>query len=198
MFILPAKLSQCFFFKDVKAIFDSNLSFGIVFADNINTIGNLPSKINQDIKFIDTFSWNVYEHYEINGKRVLHQLGAFSESFDYLPIETKTIVERRNDFQGYHMIAMTEEYSPFININLDSAIYHDESLSYDVTNSVNGMFYDLFILMKEHLNFTATLHKRKDGKWGPTIVLPNGTIEVNGVPESLVSGFAEMIVARYL
>ena len=48
--------------------------------------------------------------------------------------------------------------------------------------------------MQDFLNFTSTLHKRKDGAWGPTTVLPNGTIQARGITESLSSGFGEMIV----
>ena len=57
------------------------------------------------------------------------------------------------------------------------------------------MHYELYLNMQDFLNFTATLHKRKDGAYGPTIVLPNGTIQARGITESLTSGFGEMIVA---
>ena len=57
------------------------------------------------------------------------------------------------------------------------------------------MHYELYLSLQDFLNFTATLHKRKDGKWGPTTVLPNGTISAVGITESLTSGFAEMIVS---
>ena len=67
--------------------------------------------------------------------------------------------------------------------------------SYDVTKSTEGMHYELYLNMQDFLNFTATLHKRKDGAYGPTIVLPNGTIQARGITESLTSGFGEMIVA---
>ena len=59
------------------------------------------------------------------------------------------------------------------------------------------MFHAMFLVMQKDLNFTATLHKRKDGKWGPTLVLPNGTIEAHGIISSLTTGYAEMIVTRY-
>ena len=66
--------------------------------------------------------------------------------------------------------------------------------SYDVTKSTEGMHYELYLNMQDVLNFTATLHKRKDGAYGPTTVLPNGTIQARGITESLTSGFGEMIV----
>ena len=49
--------------------------------------------------------------------------------------------------------------------------------------------------MQKYLNFSATLRKRKDGKWGPTTVLGNGTILTAGIVESLTSGIGEMIVS---
>ena len=36
--------------------------------------------------------------------------------------------------------------------------------------------------------------KRKDGKWGPTNILANGSVLAGGITKSLTSGFAEMIV----
>ena len=50
------------------------------------------------------------------------------------------------------------------------------------------MFHAMFLVMQKDLNFTATLHKRKDGKWGPTLVLSNGTIEAHGIISSLTTG----------
>ena len=54
----------------------------------------------------------------------------------------------------------------------------------------------MFLILQETLNFTATLHKRKDGKWGPVTEFPNGTIVASGIAESVISGFGEMIVSR--
>ena len=55
-----------------------------------------------------------------------------------------------------------------------------------------------FLIMQKSLNFTATLKKRKDGKWGPTTVLANGTIITEGIVKSVTTGFGEMIVASYV
>ena len=56
------------------------------------------------------------------------------------------------------------------------------------------MFYDMFLIMQENLNFTATIKKREDSKWGPTTLLANGTVLPSGIVKSVTSGFAEMIV----
>ena len=94
------------------------------------------------------------------------------------------------------MKAMVEEVIPYNKIDLKSSIYDISSATYDVTKSVEGMFHDLFLLLQECLNFSSTLHKRKDGIWGTAIILLNGTFQTEGIIQSVTSGFAEMSIAR--
>ena len=89
---------------------------------------------------------------------------------------------------------MTEKYFPFSYFDLELASYDDKSQTYDVTNIAQGMFNDMFRIMQENLNFTATIKKRKDSQWGPTTVFANGTISSFGIVESVTSGFADMII----
>ena len=170
----------------------------MIFVDQVQVIGELPTKINQDISFVDMQTWKVYEHYKINKRTVKNQLGFFNSAFQYVPIIIKSFVERRSNFQEYHMIAMTEDTPPFILLDLSSATYDETSDTFDVTKSVSGMYYEMFLIMQKRLNFTATLRKRKDGKWGPTTVLANGTIITEGIAKSLTSGFGEMVVSWYV
>ena len=37
----------------------------------MKVLTNLPTKINQDIKFVNQEDWKVYEHYKINGKIIM-------------------------------------------------------------------------------------------------------------------------------
>ena len=156
----------------------------------------MQTKIDQDFKFVDMQTWRVFEHYGITKKNIKNELGFFDESFNYVSKIKQTFAERRSNFQGYHMKAMVEESLPFNTIDLSSSDLDTATQTYDVTNSVEGMFYDIFLVMQEYLNFTSTLHKRSDGKWGPIVILPNGTIQAEGIIQSVTSGFAEMIVAR--
>ena len=174
------------------------VKFGLVFVDQVKVISELPTRINQDISFVDMQTWKIYEHYKINKRIVKNQLGFFNSTFQYVPIINKSFVERRSNFQEYHMIAMTEVTPPFITIDLSSATYDETSDTFDVTKSVAGMYYEMFLIMQKHLNFTATLRKRKDGKWGPKTVLANGTIITEGIAKSLASGFGEMVVSWYV
>ena len=76
------------------------VSFGVIFVDHINVIDELPSKINQDIKFVDTQTWMVYEHYTINNMKIKRQIGFFSDFTNYVPTEHLNFDERRSNFQG--------------------------------------------------------------------------------------------------
>ena len=178
---------------------DSNnktILFGIIFLDCLKVIDNLTSAIHQDVKFVDIQTWKVYEHYTINKKRFKKLLGFFNGSFDYVSIVKVPFIERRINLNGYYLKGVTDTEKPFISINLDAAIYDEISQTYDVTDSVKGMFYDIFLEMQEYLNFTFSLHKRKDGEWGPTKILANGTLITGGIVKSLTSGFAEITVTR--
>ena len=169
-------------------------SFGIIFADNVEVIDDLPTKINQDIVFVDVKTWKVYENYAINDKVIKHQLGFFNNSLEYVQTMKSSFENRRGNFHGYQMKAMTEHGPPYLSIDLSFAKYDDMSHTYDVTNSISGMFHGIFEDLKESLNFTSSLHKRKDGKWGPTTVLGNGSVIAGGIIKSVTSGFAEMAV----
>ena len=67
--------------------------FGLIFVDQVSAINDLPTKINQDIKFVDMQTWKVYEHYEINKKFIKNQLGLFNKTFQYVPIIKVTFSE---------------------------------------------------------------------------------------------------------
>ena len=170
------------------------ISFGIIFADTIEVIDHLPTKIDQDIVFVDVKTWKVYEKYAINKIVIKRQLGFFNNLFEYVRTLKLSFEDRRGNFHGYQMKAMTEHYPPFLSIELTSAEFDELSKTFDVTNSVEGMFYYILKDIEEYLNFTSSLHKRLDGKWGPTTVLANGSVIAGGIVKSLTSGFAEMIV----
>ena len=169
-------------------------SFGIILVDNNQVIDSLPTKINQDILFVDVKTRKVYENYAINDRVIKRQLGFFNNTLKYVPTMKLSFEDRRANFHGYQMKAMTENYPPVLSIDLSSAKYDDLSHTYDVTNSTSGMFYSIFQDLKESMNFTSSLRKRRDGKWGPTTLLANGSVIAEGITQSLTSGFAEMIV----
>ena len=57
--------SQCFLCQDVKSMVENSdviVKSGLIFVDQAKVINDLPTKINQDIKFVDMQTWKVYEH----------------------------------------------------------------------------------------------------------------------------------------
>ena len=177
--------------KEIKKV----TSHGIILVDNTEVIDSLPTKINQDILFVDVETGRVYENYAINDEVIKRQLGFFNIFYEYVQRMKLSFEDRRGNFHGYQIKTMTEHYPPYLLIDLSSAKYDEMSQTFDVTNSVGGMFYYIFQELQEYLNFTSSLHKRKDGKWGPTTVLANGSVIAAGITKSVTSGFAEMIVS---
>ena len=60
---------------------------------------------------------------------------------------------------------MPEQAPPFISVEIPKSIKNE---SYDVTETVEGLYHEIFLDMQDLFNFSATIYKRKDGKWGPT------------------------------
>ena len=65
----------------VKKNGNSPIYDGLIFFENFDAIVNLSSRINQDVIFIDTRTWMVYEYYTINGKDIMRSLGFFNSEF---------------------------------------------------------------------------------------------------------------------
>ena len=160
-------------------------------------IEGLSTEINQEIQFVNTETWEVYEHYTVNNEKIQTKLGVFDKNFRFIPTTLQSFVQRRGNFHRYNLKAITEEEIPYIKIDLSLANYDETNQVYDVTQKVEGMYYDIFQILQEQLNFTASIHKRKDGKWGPITKLENGTILTAGIASSITSGFAEIVATRY-
>ena len=96
------------FIQDLQSIIENNnkmVTYGIIFVDNIEALKILPTRINQDIKFVIMENWKVYECYKINEKAVINEVGAFNKTFHYLPQNLTPFEERRHNFHGYHFKA---------------------------------------------------------------------------------------------
>ena len=96
------------------------VTYGIIFLENIGLKDIFQININQEIIFVDTKSWKVYEHFTINGVKTEQQLGFFNKTFHYVPIIHKSFLNRRSNFQGYTLKAVTENSAQFIQIDLQS------------------------------------------------------------------------------
>lgn len=173
---------------------------GLIFMNSHKELQNYSKiHIHQDIKLIDLQTLKVYECYSINEKVMENQLGLLKFDFQGLEYQETMdlhLIQRRANFQGYPLKAMTEVEPPFITLNMELAPLADEYY-YNVTNVVQGMFYDLLLYMQKDLNFTTEILKRPHYEWGTVEQLANGTLATSGMIQSLVNGDAEMICARY-
>ena len=172
------------------------LPYGIIFVDDTKVIERLSTQIDQDIKFVNVNNWTVYEHYIINDRKTMRQLGAFDSNFYYISNSNSSFEERRSNFQGYVVKAMTAHEKPLVVVDISSATLDIKSQTYDVTKFMTGVYADILQDMQKYANFTTTLHQRKDLKWGSITPLDNGTMVPEGIFESVTSGFAEMIVTE--
>ena len=93
------------------------------------------------------------------------------------------------------MTTMSVMAAPVV-VDKSSAILDIKSQTYNVTESVTGVNADILQDLQKYVNFTTTLHQRKDLKWGSITPLDNGTMVPEGIFESVTSGFAEMIIAE--
>ena len=93
------------------------MPYGIVFVNGTKVIERLATNINQNIHFVDVNNWKVYEHYEINNRRTMRELGVLNSNFHFIPFTNISFEERRSNFQGYEIIAMTGITAPEVIID---------------------------------------------------------------------------------
>ena len=164
-------------------------------------------QINQEVYFLSP-SLDLFEKYIVNHQIIIQRLGNFvNDSFIPNTLVKQNFFKRRQDFYGFGMIAMTEEIESAIEINLKNATYFPYNQTYDVTNSIQGSFFDIWKNLETTFNFTTKIYIRKERKgWGVPSQLPNGTILISdGIVKDVWSGKAHVLLsaatilrARYL
>ena len=169
-------------------------------------LGNENVEINQQIYFL-TSSLELHETYTVNGHVVTNKLAYFVGNL-LIPIDSieQNLWKRRKDFHGFQMISMTDTIPSAIQINIENAIYFPTNQTYDVTNSMQGSYYDIWKSLEIVLNFTTKIYKRKERNWGVPNQLSNGTIELSdGMIKDVMLGKAHVLMsaasilhARYL
>ena len=162
------------------------------------------TQINQEVYFLYP-SLDLIEKYIVNDQIIIQRLGHFiNDSFIPNTLVEQNFLKRRQDFRGFGMIAMTVEIESAIEIN-GNATYFPSNQTYDVTNSIQGSFFDIWNNFETTLNFTTKIYKRNDKIWGVpsksngTIVLSDGVVNDvwSGKAHVLLSA-ATIVHARYL
>ena len=165
------------------------------------------TQINQEVYFLSP-SLDLIEKYTVNDQIIIQRLGHFvNDSFIPNTLVEQNVFKRRQDFHGFGMMAMTEKIESAIEINIENATYFPSNQTYDVTNSIQGSFFDIWKNLETTLNFTTKIYIRNETKgWGVPSQLSNGTIVLSdGVVNDVWSGKAHVLLsaativhARYL
>ena len=157
---------------------------------------NLP--LDSEIYFIDETTLKLYETYTVNNIHTAILLGQFLIQDEVIFINSNNLnpsfIKRRGNFQGVHLTAVTEQILSMMELpkNFEfKANYFPNNQTYDVTNIVKGSGVDLLHSLENLLNFTTRLYKRKDGKWGLSKKIENGTYIPTGMLENLNDGSAD-------
>ena len=156
---------------------------------------NLNLSIGNEVYFLDSSSWKIFETYSINKIQVSRCLGQFrmQQNKNYIDfINSKTysqsMEERRGNFHGILLKGITDAEEPNINFPLDDldsiTKYFPNNDTYEMSyDIISGSYIDILHSIEKNLNFSTKLYKRKDGGWGTPKKLPNGTVAFKaGVP----------------
>ncbi len=153
-------------------------------------------RIDQRVYHFNSDTGTMSETYTINKIAVTNILGHVDQrTASYIPTSEGllTFESRRSNFHGYHIIAMTERDASTVIFDKSYqqlSIFHDGNKTFDVTQFSSGSYINFLNMLAKDFNFTYSLYKREDGKWGG--IDKNGN--VYGMMGNLVDGSAEMIV----
>ncbi len=163
------------------------------------------SRLDQRVYYFSTDSGELLEKFTINSHIVSNVLGHIatgtgndqSPRLKYVPTSKGLLgfEERRGNFHGYHIVAMTNDGSggAFVDKNFENiAKYHEKNQTYDVTNLTTGPYFRYLTILAKEFNFTYNLYQRKDRTWGS---LDIKTGKATGMVLNLADGSAEMIVS---
>ena len=171
---------------------------------NSKQFGAITSSINVTIDkkvfLVDERSGEAYEIYHINNKTIQRKLGTFDEAsyaFKWEKVQ-KNFLERRSDFHGIILRAMTESTGNEIAIHSNftqMAPFFSNNETFLVTDYVYGIYYDVLLELQKQLNFSTVLYKRKEIAWGFVYPQNDGTFEATGIVGDLFFNRVDMIVA---
>ncbi len=148
--------------------------------------------IDQNVFVINSESQEMFETYNINNVTLWNIVGqflptSFEQNLEWSPL--------RSNLYGKHLIGITEHAPPsqYIDPHVSTtAQYFENNQTYDVTNHISGLYYEIFKEMASDMNFTFSLYKRKDSVWGTVV---NG--KLTGMLRNLADESVDLVVADY-
>ena len=125
----------------------------LIVVEGVSCRGLLPSHYNVHLYCVE--GGVARDKYQLRTQTLFRKLCTFLKEFPF-HIYDETLV-RRSNLMGVELTVTTLNYGQ----NIEDSVYGPPGQS-----SVGGVYGDIFMILKQRLNFTFTLHKPKDNKWG--------------------------------
>ena len=152
---------------------------------NNNTFAKLQKElelnIGQEVYLYKKSTKELFEHYTINKIPIKKKLGQIqNDHFIWEDGVNSNVLHRRSDFHGLTLKCMTEfsggNMNAYPNYEQEATFFYNNK-TYRVDGFTYGLFHDVLEIMKDRLNFSATLYKHEEVTWaGKIYSLDNGTI----------------------
>ena len=196
--------------EDIAAILKPLLYFKfptivLLITDSLqkHNLKDLKILIHQQILFYFDDTRDLFEAYTINDSNIVRRLGFVSNEswFQWDKDVNPNFIQRRSNFQGVSLKAMTEFRGNLINANtsfLTDAPYFPENETYLLNGFTYGIYHDVLNVLQDHLNFSTRLFKRKDGAWGMVYPQDDGTFRTVGFIGDLFLKKADFAIASVI
>ena len=173
----------------------------IIISKNVeNILASIPLdiNINQKMFFLDKDTFNLFEAYTINSRKVMQNIGHIrSKDFVWRNGIEPHFEYRRSNFKGTIFKVMTENHGT--NIKLDKhykhkAPFYPQNQTYLVNGFVQGLYFDILTELEHKLNFSTLIFKRKVESWGFVYEQTNGTYHGSGMVGDIFHKKADLVV----
>ncbi len=153
---------------------------------------SLKLRLDTQLYYYDVFEdlIKLYEVYAVkNGPQINRQIGNWTLAKG-LHIEEPQIWKRRSDLMGTTLRNAVLSWSVFNNLTFDG--------DGKTVVSNRGIFHDIMVKLGKQLNFTQTVERSRDGKWGgfePDGVTWNGMVRMlmDGAIDVCTSGLTHYV-----
>ena len=163
-----------------------------------HVLETLECSIDEEVFMMNEVTKEIFEAYTINKVKTVRKIAWVDDDYTLHWLEDKNMITRRSNFHGLYLKSYTGSGSigdwAKVKPNFASeAPYFANNGTYDVTNHLSGVVFDVVSIMKSELNFTTNYYKRKDNQIGAVIEYANGTYGGVGIIPDLFHGKVDII-----
>ena len=185
--------------EDVEKINFFNIDSGIIVVEDLMVdilMKNVNFTIDQEIFVLLKDTGRIFESYVINQIKVQRYIGTIDKHLKWNA--NPDFVTRRSNFHGLHLKGLTElvegPSTMFDSNYKELAPFFKNNQTFLMNNYFHGICKDVLEILQSQLNFTISIYKRKDGKWGNVRKSSNGSYVGTGMIGDLISGNVDIIL----